>query len=264
MKKDDLKNFPHLVRNISNWTEYTFYKGERGKRPLRFRTRPNAIRFEVTQSLYWVFKEIFVEDFYDIRRLLRHLPQDPVVIDVGANTGLFDLLILSKRKDAQVIAFEPLATNVGILQKTIDANPILQERLRVFQKAVTGAPVDSITLYMEDTSDNSEIASVFSDFDQRNTRSITVLAVTLSSVLREHEKVDLLKMDCEGSEYGILYDTPAEDLRRIRVMAIEVHQLDKERCNLDALDAYLESLGYETTVTPITTTTFYLEAHHAS
>jgi FkbM family methyltransferase len=264
MKKDDLKNFPHLIRNISNWTEYTFYKGERGKRPLRFKTRPNAIRFEVTQSLYWVFKEIFVEDFYDIRRLLRHLPSDPVVIDVGANTGLFDLLILSKKKTARVFAYEPLATNVAILKKTIDANPLLQSRLQVFQKAVTGAPVDSIELYMEDTADNTEIASVFANFDQRNTRSVTVPAITLSAILQSHETVDLLKMDCEGSEYGILYDTPVEDLRRISVMAIEVHELDEDRNNRKALDSYLQSLGYQTTVTPITATTFYLEAHRAS
>jgi FkbM family methyltransferase len=263
MKKDDLKNFPNLFQNISNWTEYTFYKGERSKRHLKFTTKPNRIHFEVSASLYWVFKEIFVEDFYRIKQLLQRLPSNPVVIDIGANAGFFDLLVLSKLKEARVFAYEPLESNRKLIQKMVDANPLLQSNLSLFQKAVTGKPVPSIELYVEDTAGNSEIASVFSDFDKRNTRSVSVPAISLSSITEEHPKIDLLKMDCEGSEYDILYNTGPELLQRIQVMAIEVHELDKDKNNLEALNAYLVSMGFRTTVTNITPSTFYLEAYHA-
>lgn len=259
MKKADLKNFPNLFRNIANWTEYTFYKGERGKRNLRFITRPHPILFEVSPSLYWVFKEIFVEDFYNIQGLLKKLPANPVVIDVGANAGFFDLLILSKLKNAKVVAYEPLASNYKLIQNVLERNK-LHQNLTVFQQAVTGKPAESIELYIEDTESNSEIASVFAAFDKRNTKSILVPAVTLHSILQAHDRVNLLKMDCEGSEYGILYDTPVADLKKIEIMAIEVHQLDNGVNNLAALNAYLQSLSYQTAVTPITETTFYMEA----
>ena len=147
MKKADLKNFPNLFRNISNWTEYTFYKGERSKRNLKFITRPHPIYFEVSPSLYWVFKEIFVEDFYNIQRLLKKLPPNPVVIDVGANAGFFDLLILSKLKNAKVFAYEPLPSNKKLIQNVLHRNK-LHQNLTVFQQAVTGKPAESVELFI--------------------------------------------------------------------------------------------------------------------
>ncbi len=56
--------YKQLHKNIANWQEYVFRKGERTKRPLKFITRPNAIRFEVPVSIYPIFKEIFMEDVY--------------------------------------------------------------------------------------------------------------------------------------------------------------------------------------------------------
>jgi hypothetical protein len=35
----------------------------------------------------------------------------------------------------------------------------------------------------------------------------------------------LLQMDIEGSEYGVILDTPAQTLRRFRIIAVEFHQL---------------------------------------
>ena len=81
--------YARLFKNISNWEEYVFHKDERKKRPLKFITRPYAVKFEVPESLYQVFKEIFMEDFYEADKLMRHLPSNPAVIDVGANDGFF-------------------------------------------------------------------------------------------------------------------------------------------------------------------------------
>ena len=35
------------------------------------------------------FKEIFMEDFYEADKLMKKLPPNPLVIDVGANAGFF-------------------------------------------------------------------------------------------------------------------------------------------------------------------------------
>ena len=52
------------------------------------------------------------------------------------------------------------------------------------------------------------------------------------------KRCDLLKMDCEGAEYDILYHCPSEVLTRIDRIALEVHGGPGDQ-NIDALDAPL-------------------------
>ena len=116
--------YTRLFKNISNWQEYVFHKGERKKRPLMFVTRPNPVKFDVPESLYQVFKEIFMEDFYNVDKLIQKLPPNPLVIDVGANAGFFNVLLFSKIKNARVLAFEPLPSNIELFKKTIAQNQL--------------------------------------------------------------------------------------------------------------------------------------------
>ena len=96
--------YKQLFKNISNWQEYAFNKGQRKKRSLKFVTRPHPIKFEVPDSLYQVFKEIFMEDFYEADKLMAKLPENPLIIDIGANAGFFNVLLFSKIKSARVFA----------------------------------------------------------------------------------------------------------------------------------------------------------------
>ena len=51
---------------------------------------------------------------------------------------------------------------------------------------------------------------------------------TLSEVIRQHnvERIDLLKLDVEKSEWDVLAGIEPEDWQKIRQMAVEVHDLD--------------------------------------
>ncbi len=74
-----------------------------------------------------------------------------------------------------------------------------------------------------------------------------VQAVTLQDIFEQEglRRVDLLKMDCEGSEFSILYRAHPETLRRIGQMAIEVHgNGDAEDHNADALGEFLTAAGF--------------------
>lgn len=250
-----------LFKNISNWQEYVFHKSERKKRPLRFVTRPNAVRFEVPESLYQVFKEIFMEDFYEADKLIKKLPPNPLIIDIGANAGFFNVLLFSKIKNAQVLAYEPLPSNVELFKKTIAENELFQN-IRLSQMAVTGTQKSSIDLFTEDTPKNTVVSSVFSTFNKLNQKKITVPAQSLTSIIEEnnYEKIDLLKLDCEGSEYDIIYGTDEAILKKVQMMVIEVHQIDNAKNNLNSLDQYLRSVGYHTHSMPVQEGSYYLEA----
>ena len=242
-----LARYRNLFANIANWPHYFLAKRQPGFAPRRFVTTRNALRFEVTSiALYAVFKEIFLEDFYTIRALAKALPRNPVVIDVGANAGYFCLLLFSKRPDAQAYAYEPIPENHELFTKHLAWNPSMARQLRLHHAAVTGRPVESVELFREPDQDQSVTASVFKDFATHNRASVRVPAVTLASIMYDNKltRVDLLKLDCEGSEYPIVYDTPAELWPAIQSIFLEVHDLDNDRRNVGAITRFLEAQGY--------------------
>jgi hypothetical protein len=46
----------------------------------------------------------------------------------------------------------------------------MKQNLLLYQRAVTGVNKKSLDLFMEDTNDTQVVASVFSNFDKRNTK----------------------------------------------------------------------------------------------
>lgn len=261
MSVKGITRYQRLIQNITNWQEYAFRKGERKKRSLQFTTKPYPIRFKVPDSLYQVFKEIFMEDFYEIDSLVKKLPSNPVVIDVGANAGFFNILLFSKIHKARVLAYEPMPSNIHFFKEAIDKNPILQS-IKLYQAAVTGEPKEYIELFTEDTEGNTVVSSVFSNFNQLNNKKVRVEARSLTSIIEENglHQVDLLKLDCEGSEYDIIYNTEPSVLTKAKMMVIEVHQIDSDRHNLDALDRYLASIGYKNKILPVQEGSFYMQS----
>lgn len=84
-------------------------------------------------------------------------------------------------------------------------------------------------------------------------RKITVRMTTLDALIAQHgmPKFCLLKMDCEGAEYGIFYGSSPDDLARISQIAMEVHSGPKEDENIDALETFLCNNGFKTRRRPV-------------
>ncbi|MDE3248244.1 MAG: FkbM family methyltransferase [Bacteroidota bacterium] len=250
MVNDSIGRYKNLFRHIQNWQGYFLRKLKKGFQPMEFVTRGHHRKFIVpSKALYLVFKEIFVTDFYDIDQVVLSLPPNPVIIDIGANAGYFDIALFSKIKEATVYAYEPIASNYELFRKNIALNAGLEKNIHLHNKAVTGTPQENIELYMEAASDNSVIASVYTDFDAQNQHIIRVPAISLMQILEQNniEKVDLLKMDCEGSEYPIIYETPAAAWTKIQQLTVEVHNLDDDKRNVDALRQFLEEKQFSVT-----------------
>lgn len=243
------KRYFNLVKNIRNWTSYFAQKRSTAFLPVRYTTRGTPLAFDVpTFGLYLVFKEIFLTDFYSIDSWASRLPKNPVVVDIGANAGYFNMLLLSRRPDAQVYAYEPIEQNYELFKRNIELNPILKNNVRLFHRAVTGQPSDHVVLYKETDGDNSVTASVFQDFERHNLKSVSVKAVALAQLLEENkiDRVDFLKLDCEGSEYPIVYDSPKDIWKKIKSIFLEVHTLDTATRNFESMKKFLEAADYST------------------
>jgi FkbM family methyltransferase len=262
MAVEGISRYFRLWKHIANPGEYVLHKGDRRKRDLVFTTKPLPIQFQVPSSLYLVFKEIFMVDVYEIDALVRELPAEPVVIDVGANAGFFDIQLLSKLNKATIYAYEPMPANIKMLNQTLKQNARLQQSIRLFQMAVTGQPMDKLDLFAEPEENAQVVASMFKGFNENNTQKITVPCVTLTDIIEKNnlQSIDLLKLDCEGSEYDIMYNTAPHLIQRIRRMVIEVHDVDEDQNNIKAFDQYIQALGYTTTHSPINSFCHAMEA----
>lgn len=244
-----IKKFINQISNIKNWQEYSYHKKKMRTGDLVLVTRPNPIAMKMDYDAYLVFKEIFIEDFYKINSILKKVRTNAVVLDIGANTGFFSYLILSKLKSAKVFAFEPFKKNVQLINATISRNVNIKDNLVVIEKAVTDKHNEEIKFYVDESAEQTSIASIYNNFDNRNTGYTIVKTTNLENILKENniDKIDILKLDCEGAEYPILYNASDDLLKKINLMLIEAHPLDNDKLSNESLVKHLQQKGFRTT-----------------
>ena len=52
-------------------------------------------------------------------------------------------------------------------------------------------------------------------------------------------------MDCEGAEFEILLNTPADFLENIHEIRMEYHNIDDKKLNIENLKIFLQENGYK-------------------
>jgi FkbM family methyltransferase len=232
---------------MRNWPLYFKKKHFKTEKPATYIFRGDGVKLEVPDHFFYVFKEIFMEDFYETDKLFPHVPTRAVIIDIGANVGFFSFLMTANRKEASIYAYEPMENNVKVFNDNIKLNSDKRNNIKVEQKAVTGKKVDSIKLFFDDVNYDTVISSIYEDFSDKNTKAVEIAATSLSAIIGDNKLtvIDILKLDCEGSEYPILYDSPETIWPLIKCLCIEVHELDKEKRNLNYLSGFLRQKGYQ-------------------
>ncbi len=234
----------NLLSNVSNWYLHFLLKFGLSKKDfIMFRTR-KGILVEVPLRLYREFKEIFMDNAYFIG-LKRPLKENSIIIDIGANVGFFSLFAISKLPNANIYAYEPFEANFKQLLKNVAMNKI--SSILCFNKAVAGYS-GRLRLYIDKDENFQTGISIFYPKNKEVCEELEVDCITLDQVLTENNIncCDLLKLDCEGSEYEILYNASSQALRRIHNMAMEVHEGPLKYQNIQSLEAFLKRAGFKT------------------
>ncbi len=132
--------------------------------------------------------------------------------------------------DDRHIIFEVFAegiypANFAALQRNLDLNRAT--RVLPFQAAVTGKRETRAMLLPDDGRHTGR----FSLHPGRGTRTVEAPCVPLEDILTEHrlDRIDLIKLDCQGSEYEILYGADVKIFDRIRAMVVECEVFDTPR-----------------------------------
>jgi FkbM family methyltransferase len=138
-----------------------------------------------------------------------------VVMDVGANIGIFSLYAIyaGARK---VFAYEPNSEAYQLLIENIRINQA-QEAILPHQLAVTGSGEEKVKFPAR--------ASMYNAIITGETQGAYELidTIRLETMVMQTGWIDLLKLDCEGAEYEILFQSNPATLENIKSIRMEYH-----------------------------------------
>lgn len=168
--------------------------------------------------------------------VLRHLPDNSHILDIGAHIGSFSIKLSKLRPDLHIHAFEPSVMNYKQLKKNIKINNC--KNIITYNCAISDY----------DGHGTFDVSSDYDGFclnDEINLKQIdkeTVKVCRLSTVMSQVGigSCSLIKMDVEGSEEKILMDSGDILKNRCNRIIFEYHK----HVNLVGLIDYLSSLGY--------------------
>lgn len=172
---------------------------------------------------------------------------NPIVLDVGANIGLFSLAVLKIKPQSQIFAFEPGPHQFSLLAETVKTNN-LNNNIKLFQIALCNKNGSS-NFRVHDSQDAS--GDGFIDTERAGkTKKITVLSQTLDTWLQNNsnlKSVDLIKMDTEGSEFWILNGAFNffKEFKPAIIMEIYPMNIKNYPFEISDLVIRIEDLGYK-------------------
>ncbi|GEM_PF-1682819 len=191
--------------------------------PIEMRTDCGLIVRLRNRSEMSVYRNIFVQRCYPFDLIAGELSgaSEPVVLDVGANSGQFAAAIFDRWPKARVHSFEPQKELVTRIREFGEINGF-QDRHTVNWSAVGGTNGE-LEFYQNA---NPISASLLKEKAERRRvrRVVRVPVTTLDDYAQKHGigRVDILKLDVEGVEMEALR-AATNVLKNTRVFFIEFH-----------------------------------------
>jgi len=161
------------------------------------------------------------------------------IIDIGGHLGFFSLYASLLNPRVPIYAFEPHDGNYELLKTNLKENRV---------KNVTPR-----RLAVSDRAGEAELLISAEDLNHSLNKAIEptgeiqkVQTTTLERIMEKNriERCDLLKMDCEGAEFEIIYGTPVDLFKKIDHIFLEYHDWIQGG-DSRKLQQYLEKLGYK-------------------
>lgn len=149
-----------------------------------------------------------------------------VVIDIGGNIGMVSIYLAKKYPFLKIYAFEPVKQNYENFLKNIELNNINKDIIKVFNLAITKDRRDVI---LTSPFNNSGASNIYNNFRGSGNiilnNDISIKSITFDDIFSNNNisKCKLLKIDCEGAEYEILYSANVENLKNCEYMRAEFH-----------------------------------------
>lgn len=215
-------------------------KGQRAIFRKFCRANDLQLDFQSNRKEFGILKSVF-----EAREYSDYFPfyKTSNIIDIGAHYGYFALFARNNsNKSSKIIAIEPGSNNFEHLKKNI--TDCKGDNIAILKYSIAGKSGSS-KLYLGDTLNNSLVENYSLLGEKREFEETEVK--TLEEIIIDNglEKIDFIKIDCEGSEYSILENTPGYIYDRIITISLEFHDLKDQDFTGESLIKLLAEKGFE-------------------
>jgi FkbM family methyltransferase len=228
----DFVILPGLFKHVKNWPTFLLDHFKLMRRRYQLQLR-NGLIFEVRPGTTdkGIVVEIFLLDTY--KQALEVIKSAAVVIDIGAQIGVFSLYAHQANPKARIFSFEPCSANFEMLKKNLTLNNA--DNIKPNPFAVT-SETKEMKLYLSDS--NTGMHSL-----HRQTGKFEVVqGLGINELFRRYNitRCDLMKLDCEGAEAEIIASIESANLLSTRAIIMEYH----DRAAVPAMEAKLKQHGF--------------------
>jgi len=212
-----------LVKNFTNWNDI-LKRVLRGYGIYSLSSRSGIkIRGSKNDNLLRLWNEIFIDNSYRISNM--SIKETDIILDIGANIGLFSINVSQYTKN-KIFALEPHPENFTQLKDNVKLNGI--KNVACINLGLQGENDGSryflnnsnhAGFIMENALTEKNIGSV------RTSEKLSLACITFQELCNTHaiNKVNLLKLDCEGAEGEIIKSLSKHDMDIIEKFVIEFH-----------------------------------------
>jgi len=170
-----------------------------------------------------VLQSCILHDEYQLEQF--SLKPGDVVVDIGAHIGAATLALCSF--GVNVTCVEALSNNIEMLKQNIILNEFQDQCIILHRAAAEKDNIDLKVYQMSDATDFTRahkfIGHVIPRTEEMRGEFEIVKTISLSSIMENIDKCNLLKMDCEGSEWSLLKEVSSKTLNKIDYMIGEAH-----------------------------------------
>ncbi|HRD06376.1 MAG: FkbM family methyltransferase [Saprospiraceae bacterium] len=221
-----------MIKPLRLMSRYRRFKMILGENQLILPTSGN---FDNLETLDMIFTQ---------REYAAYFPfyQKANILDIGAHRGYFSIFAAKNAAAASfVLALEPESENVNHLRKNLNLNGV--ENVMAEHAALHYNNVE-VNLHKAASVNHSTVVETQKGLEPECQK---VSGITMDALLTKYkiDRVDFLKMDCEGAEYEIFYRMSADTFRKIHVISMEFHDLKKEEYTASRLVFCFLENGFE-------------------
>ncbi|HAL94437.1 MAG TPA: hypothetical protein DCP55_00295 [Chitinophagaceae bacterium] len=194
------------------------------------RVKVNSVSLQIPQN------KVAIRIFWSTFVFKYHLPLNPgsepqLILDFGSNIGLTCFDYSLRFPKAKIIGYEIDLKNFEFARKLNQNNP----QVSILHLGVS----DKSEWMYYDSSVDSDAYSLIEDkfIDER---SVKVRVESVSEIFASFDKIDLVKVDIEGTELSILRSLNPIHVEHVKEIVIEIHK----KFELEEIRSILERLGF--------------------
>ncbi len=168
-----------------------------------------------------IYEEIYIEGIYLPKW---KLTQNPLIIDIGAHTGLSTFYFKSIFPKSKIIAIEANNNSFELLKRNIQSNGLSSEITCIYGFANHSDGESQITNFSTRPSISGYLNKSWQGGYTKESETKFVHNVNINEFSKKYSSIDLLKIDIEGYEHELIPNIK-DTLKISKQIVMELHPI---------------------------------------